>query len=205
MKNKFLKILYDHWLKIFGIIVIAELPAIVKYWNLLINHPAGWIILFLSIAILAILVIFGIKKFKEPKPKGYLKENLSCKEKFDKEVWDVLQKIKANVFHTKKDDLLVKYKKNFTKFTEKYEQEEAILEKIEDMGTIKIIEAKDVIGHIGYLNKYAINNPATTLTIKNLDASKYLKYIGSTDIIFLNILPKFDEVYKKYESKFIKK
>ena len=195
-----------------------------KYWDSLyqlvsriISHSAtGWIILFLFIMILVILVIFEIKKIKEPKPKGvvlddsppiqkpkeYLKEDLDCKEKFDQEIWDILQKIKTNIFHTKKRDILVKYKKNFTKFTEKYEQEESILEKIEDMRAIEIMEVEDACKYIG---NYTINNPTTALTIKDLDASKYLKYIGSTNTIFLNILPKFNKVYKKYENKFIKK
>jgi hypothetical protein len=169
MENEFIKILYDHWLIIFGIIATLGLSAVAKKFR---------------------------KSGQIKEPKGNLKENFGCEKKLDQEVWDILQKIKTNMFHTKKDELLVKYKKTFTKFTEEYEREETILEKIEDMGAIKIIKAEDAPG---YLHKYIMNNPTTTLTVKNLDMSRYI-----TDSIFLHIFSKFDEVYKKYESKFIK-
>ena len=99
MKNKFRKILYDHYLIIFSILLTAGLSVAAKYYDLLqlilqtISYPAiGWIILFLFIAIL------GIKKLTKKKrssatsvidlPPEYRNKNLG-KHKLFEVMWDV--------------------------------------------------------------------------------------------------------------------
>lgn len=102
MKNKFLKILYDHWLIIFSIIIgTAGVSVAVKYYDSLqqlilqaINHSAtGWIALFLFIVILRIK---KLTKKKQPlatvlsfvPPPQHKKDDLGKRELFGV-MWNV--------------------------------------------------------------------------------------------------------------------
>jgi hypothetical protein len=118
-------------------------------------------------------------------------------ENIAQEIWSILQKIKTNILHTTNKELFVKYKFKSTDPTEENEQEKVILAKLEERGAIKVMDAKETIG---YLHRYTMDNPTTALTPEDLNPTKYMKYIGMTDTVFLQILPKFDNIYKEYKS-----
>lgn len=123
---------------------------------------------------------------------------MTPEEKFDQEIWNILQKIKINILRTKKNGFFIKYK--FPIEPAKHEREKIILEKLEEREVVKIIKPERIPE---YFHKFSINNPLTTLTLKDLDPAEYLKFIGSADIVFLVILPKFNGFYKEKERKFL--
>jgi len=126
---------------------------------------------------------------------------MTPEEKFEQKVWKILQKIKESILYRKKDDYFVKYKKVPIKSKEEFDKEESILENIEDKGAIKIIGTGS--DAISYIDNCIKNNPATVMTVKEGNASKYLDYILDLDVIFLQIQSKFDKIYKEYEEKFL--
>ncbi|OGK31102.1 hypothetical protein A3F29_03890 [Candidatus Roizmanbacteria bacterium RIFCSPHIGHO2_12_FULL_33_9] len=120
-------------------------------------------------------------------------------EKFNKEVWDVLEEIKLSILRAKNSTLLIKFKNNPLELTgDLVLHSEAILEKLVNKGAINII--KDPIKYAGM---YTFGNPTTTLRAEEIDLPYYKESVGTS---FLEILhPKFEEVYDIYKSKNSKK
>jgi len=111
---------------------------------------------------------------------------MTPEEKYEKDIWDILQKIKLQILRGEKYKLLVKHRG--------YLNEKDLIQKLEDEDVVKIIE-----NSFKYASLYHLNNPATAIPLKAINV---LDYIETPDVIFLKILPEFDKFYKKYKQKF---
>lgn len=119
---------------------------------------------------------------------------MTPEEKFEKEIWGILQKIKLSMLRAKTNAPLIKYEVSHTN-----ELENTLIAKLESEDVIKIIEKP--LEYLSAFEKRLMNTPTAVSTILNINLLDYAK---SSDIIFLEILPKFNEIYKKIATTLLK-
>ncbi len=112
---------------------------------------------------------------------------MTPEEKYNEEIWSVLQKIKINILRTKRGIPLVKYEIDDTN-----KLEDILIAKLESEELIKIV--KEPLEYLLAFERRLMNTHNAVSTIPNVNL---LDYTQSSDTIFLEILPKFDEIYKK--------
>lgn len=119
---------------------------------------------------------------------------ISPEEKFNREIWRILQKIKEEALFSNEQEIVWK-KQDYDpdrKFFEYERGEKTILEMLEKEGAIKIRE--------GYL--VLAKMPSLEIDFSNLDYVRRLEQSGGITTLTLNIKiqqPKFDELYSQFE------
>lgn len=122
--------------------------------------------------------------------------NNTPEERVDKDIWEVMQKIKLKRLQSKYNIPLIKWHVDHNN-----ESENNTISRLEYDDVIKVV--KDPIKWITDFEINQINTPNLVKPIHVSDISYFLPSVSSfSNTIFLEILPKFQNIYIKYKTKF---